>query len=307
MAAHGVMFHHFHGAERPTAQGSLTADAFERMLDHLAASFQLLSAEEFLHKAGRGALVDNDLCLTFDDCLRCQYDIAFPVMRRRGLTAFWFLYTSPMQGVVERLELYRYFRNTAFEGVEDFYAYYFDHVLRSRHASRAAAALKAYDPGPMMANFPFYSADDCRFRHLRDDVLGEASYNELMDEILDAKGFRGESLLHTLWLGAKEARELRAAGHVIGLHSHTHPNRLAEFSLPQQALEYAENKRILEDVLGEPITCMSHPTNSYGPETLEILEGMGVRLGFRALMGGGGGGPLELPRKDHAEVLREMK
>jgi len=307
MHPHGIMFHHFHSDAHPKAQGSLDAEGLRAMLAHLARHGDILDAEEFLRRAESATLRDTDLCLTFDDSLRCQYDVAFPVLRDLGLTAFWFLYTSPMQGKLERLEIYRYFRNTAFASVEEFYAFFFAHVLTTEHGELAAEALRQYDPAPCMRRYAVYSADDCRFRHLRDDIFGEGVYNAIMDGILASRGFEAKSLLQALWLGAEETRTLRAAGHVVGLHSHTHPTRLQNLPADAQETEYQENKRILEKVLGEEIVCVSHPSNSYGPETLQILDKLGVRVGFRAIMSGGGGGALEIPRQDHANILREMR
>ncbi len=44
-------------------------------------------------RASEGSLGDNDLCWTpGHDGLRCQFDIAFPVLRDSGITAFWFVY-----------------------------------------------------------------------------------------------------------------------------------------------------------------------------------------------------------------------
>jgi hypothetical protein len=55
-----------------------------------------------------------------------------------------------------------------------------------------------------------------------------------------------------------------------------------------------------------PVT-MSHPCNSYNAMTLEILRELGITLGFRANMAGGFASELELPREDHANLIRAMK
>lgn len=307
MQAHGIMFHHFHDDRHPRAQGSMDAVSLRKMLVHLGSGHRILSAKEFQARAIAGALHPEDICLTFDDSLRCQYDVATPVLTELGLTAFWFIYTSPICGVMERLELYRYFRNTAFACIEDFYSYFFNYVQTTSHGRLAEEALLNYDPSAFMSRFPGYSVDDCRFRHLRDDVFGEDIYYEVMDDILQAMDFNTENLLEKLWLGQEEIRSLHREGHVIGLHSHTHPTRIGLMPRERQMAEYVENKRILEDITGEAIVSMSHPSNSYGAETLEVLTLLGAQVGFRAFMTGGGGGPLELPRQDHSNLMRLME
>lgn len=307
MQPHGIMFHHFHNDAHPRAQGSLDVQELRALLAYIGGRHAILGAEEFLQRAEAGTLRGGDICLTFDDSLRCQFDVAFPVLESLGLTAFWFLYTSPMQGNLERLEIYRYFRNTAFASMEEFYDYFFKHLIQTQYGELAEKALAHFDPKVCMARYAVYSADDCRFRHLRDDIFGETVYNDIMDGILKQHGFQAETLLKTLWIGPEETRALRKAGHVVGLHSHTHPTRIQQLPPERQLAEYVENKRILEGILDEEVVCMSHPSNSYGPETLTALERLGVRVGFRAIMTGGGGGALEIPRQDHANIMREMR
>ena len=48
-------------------------------------------------------------------------NVALPVLEKYGLTAFWFIYSSPFTGVMERLEIYRNFRSTMYQKVSDFY------------------------------------------------------------------------------------------------------------------------------------------------------------------------------------------
>ena len=42
---------------------------------------------------------DRNFRVTFDDNLKCQYDIALPILDKYSLKAFWFIYTSPLDGV----------------------------------------------------------------------------------------------------------------------------------------------------------------------------------------------------------------
>jgi hypothetical protein len=58
------------------------------------------------------------------------------------------------------------------------------------------------------------------------------------------------------------------------------------------------------DVLPQVV---SHPCNSYGNTTLNILEELGVDLGFRSNMSILGREGLEFPREDHANILAMME
>jgi peptidoglycan/xylan/chitin deacetylase (PgdA/CDA1 family) len=110
-----------------------------------------------------------------------------------------------------------------------------------------------------------------------------------------------------LWMDADCLLDLRDRGHVIGLHSHTHPTQMAKLSPADQEKEYAANFSILEKVLGKRPSTMSHPCNSYDKETLAILKKMGIQLGFRAEpVGSPTYGLLEWPREDHINLVKEF-
>ena len=120
-------------------------------------------------------------------------------------------------------------------------------------------------------------------------------------------GLEPGELLRKLWLDKTLLRELHSDGHVIGLHSHTHPTRLRELEKTQQAYEYETNCKVISDCLGHRPDTMSHPCSSYNFDTLEILKGLGVKMGFRANMAAiETRSCLEFRREDHTNVLRMM-
>ncbi len=307
MAGYGIMFHHFWDDRHPKGQGAISADGLARIIEFVKVSHggkQILSAEEWMERAVANRLLDDDVCLTFDDALLCQYEIALPVMESYGLTGFWFIYSSIFQGGREPLELYRYFRTIKFPDIDRFYSDFFG-LVAQRFTSEWQHTQDDFNPDKYLAEFPFYTRNDRIFRYLRDRVLG-SGYDEIMCELMRLHGFDPERV-EGLWMQEKHLRTLHARGHVIGLHSHTHPTTLAKFPIERQREEYIRNHEYLARVLDAPPTTMSHPCNSYGPETLNLLRGMGIRLGFRSVMTPlANASILELPRQDHANVLKAM-
>lgn len=301
-----VMFHHFTNEDYPAGQGALSANDFERML-HFIGLDNLLPAEEWLAAYLSGKLKPHQRCLTFDDALKCQYLIARPVMEAHGLTGFFFVYSSVFEGNLERLEVYRYFRDAYFDSIEDFYTAFDQALSTSHYASEAEEALKGFDPASYLADFSFYTQGDRHFRYLRDKVLGPVAYNALMDQLLDAYGLKPEALHHKLWMTDADLKQLRQNGHVVGLHSHSHPTCLEQLPVEQQEWEYRENIAHLTQVLGQPPTTVAHPCNSYNAATLTLLKTLGIRVGFRSNTKPGFTSPLELPREDHALVWKAMQ
>ncbi len=240
--AHGIMFHHFHDDRHPRGQGAMSAQELDRMIRHLGPE-RILPARQWQARAEAGTLGAADLCLTFDDNLRCQFDVAVPVLRHHGLTAFWFVYTSVLHGQRERVELYRLFRTLHYPSPDAFHEAFGAAVLAGPHRDRAAARLADFTPGDYLGAFPFYTDGDRTFRFLRDEVLGPARYFEVMDGLMADVDV--SALADGLWMTAADLRALHAQGHVIGLHSHTHPTRLGELPAAAQRAEYAANHAAL--------------------------------------------------------------
>lgn len=304
---HGVMFHHFHGGGHPAGQGSMSASDLEAMVAHVGRK-NIIPAREWMERAVLGRLRPGELCLTFDDGLRCQWDVAYPVMKALGLDAFWFVYTSPLEGNVERLELYRYFRTVRYPDVADFYRAFDAAAAEGPHAEAVASALAGFNPAEYLKDFAFYTDADRRFRFTRDKALGPARYNEVMDSMMAAAGFSTKGLAAKLWIDYAIVKRLHAEGHVIGLHSHTHPTQLCALPPAEQEREYSLNSAYLGRALGAAPTAMSHPCNSYGADTLALLARMNLTFGFRANMAmAETHGPLEHPREDHANILNAMR
>lgn len=306
--AHGIMYHHFHDEQKHiVGQGSISAATFNDMLDFYGKSHNIISAEEFLQKSEAGTLSPTDVCLTFDDGLLCQYDVAYPVLKDRGLTAFWFIYTSPLDGVIEKIELYRHFRFATFSDIEEFYSAFFSIV--SENNTEAMDAMRFYNPNEYLKDFPFYTPNDKRFRYMRDIALGETKYNMIMDRMIETYQYDIEKNSKLLWLNRDHITDLHQQGHIIGLHSYSHPTVMKKRNYLEQLDEYTTNKKQLENVITEKIVAVSYPCNSYNTDTLECMRKLGIKIGFRANMVDIclKESQYEYPREDHANILKAME
>lgn len=306
MPAHGVMFQHFHDDFHPPGQGSINASNFVAIINQFDRR-NVIPAGEWLERATSNTLRDHDLCLTFDGGLLCQYDLAVPVLRDLGLTAFFFVPTAVHEGDLDRTAVYRYFRETSFESLEHFYAAFYEELSCTSSGPRVKQAMLRFNPREYLAHYPFYTLADRKFRFVRDDVIGPDAYEDIMTRMLASAGVNLSTLAKRLWMSADQIRALHADGHVIGLHSHTHPTRLAKMSPQQQRDEYGQNWRAIRQITGHAPTAMSHPCNSYSPYTLSLLRQLGVRIGFRTNMVQSPYCALEQPRIDQAMLARTAR
>jgi len=304
---HAIMFHHFHDSKHPKGQGSLSSNNFDEMIEWLSRKYKILNADDYLFKFENNQLKNNEICLTFDDALLCQYEIAIPILDKKKIKAFFFIYSSPFYGDPDPLELYRYFRTTRFSKIDEFYEHFF---LQTKidHPESFENALKNYDQKNHLSAFPFYSDNDKWFRYLRDLVLGKFKYQEIMDKLMTHHHFDKKSASKNLWMSNKNIQELHKNGHIIGLHSYSHPTTLHRLTKQQQEDEYVKNFDHLRSLLNTKPIAMSHPCGNYNEDTLDILNTLGLRIGFRSNNSITHiNSSLEIPRNDHANIYNEMK
>lgn len=269
--AHAVLAHYFHGGVHRPTQGSLSATDFAGGLD--AYGSRLIPADDWIARAVTGRLRD-EVCVTIDDGLRGAYDIALPELHRRGLTAAWNIYTQPYVGVPHTLERWRWLRNHAFGSVEAFYA-----IWRLQVHPPVA-------PADYLAAYGYLTDEDRAFRYWRNECVSPAAYEQAMTALADQSttAFPADH-----WLSPEQLRALWLTGHVIGLHSHTHPTMLARASTEQQAVEYATCRWVLArllDVPPETLDTVSYPCGGSTPGGRAWLEAHGIRLAWHATMDG---------------------
>lgn len=309
MKAHGIMFHHFHGKEgrHPAGQGSISADDFRDILTWLRQTYRILNASDFYGAALRGELKNEDICLTFDDSLLCQYEIAVPILKEEGLTAFFFVYSSAFTNEPDMLEIYRFFRSTKYPDFDSF-CDDFMALVHSEYDDIVTAALKHFDPDHYLTDFPFYTENDKWFRYVRDHALTKEQYSKIMAGLMDMRNFKLSEALPRLFMDSSHLMDLHNQGNVVGLHSHTHPTNMDAIASADQRAEYTANHAFLCGVVGEEPKSMSHPCGRYNADTLRILTNLGVQIGFRSSLSiPEAPSLLEIPREDHTNILSRMQ
>ena len=302
---HSIMFHHFHDEKHLPSQGSLSASDFSKMLDWLSNRYNLIGAKEYLEKFECSWLTDKDICLSFDDGLLCQYDIAIPILEERRIDAFFFVYSSVFSDAPDNLEVFRYFRTNNFYDIDDFYDQFFK-LVESEQEVDLEQHHTQYVSVKYLGSYPFYTENDKWFRYLRDQVLGAQKYEDLMLKMMTSKGFSPSEIIENLWMSEDDLKDISKRGHLVGLHSYNHPTALSKLDYQEQHNQYKKNFDHLTSVVGDVI-CMSHPCGDYNNDTIKILEEMGIRIGFRSGLGETTiKGKYEIPRGDPADIKKAM-
>lgn len=102
---------------------------------------------------------------------------------------------------------------------------------------------------------------------------GGVSFLTVAAPILEKYGLRGIFFISTKYLGTpgfltrEQVKELEARGHIIGSHSHSHPDNISSLNAERMDEEWQMSCEILKDILGHDISCASIP-NGYGSKAL---------------------------------------
>jgi peptidoglycan/xylan/chitin deacetylase (PgdA/CDA1 family) len=105
-------------------------------------------------------------------------------------------------------------------------------------------------------------------------------------ELLARHGWRGHFFIVTsltgsrTFLDAAGIRTLRSAGHLIGSHSHTHPNIFRAQSPARMVEEWRTSCDTIAQILGEPCVAASVPGGDISRRVLESASTAGLRYLF---------------------------
>jgi peptidoglycan/xylan/chitin deacetylase (PgdA/CDA1 family) len=115
---------------------------------------------------------------------------------------------------------------------------------------------------------------------------GGVSYYTVIADRLEQYGWRGHCFVSTDRIGtrgfldARQIRELDARGHVIGSHSASHPPRFSACSPAQMRDEWADSRRVLEDIVGHDVDVASVPGGYFSKAVAKAAADAGIRILF---------------------------
>ena len=309
---HGIMFHHFHDHNvHKKGQGSISQEQFYKLLEFIGIR-NIINSDIFFQKFFNNKLSNKNICLTFDDAIKSQIDIALPVLKQFKIKAFFFINTSIFTGNPDKLEVYRHFRLNKYKSVNIFYNEFYKYVPQNidEFLKKYTNQLKK-----LKLQYPHYSFEDLKFRLIRDILLTRCQYDQIMTIMMNEKKFVPKNYFKYLFFSKEDLKHLFNEGHTIGLHTHTHPTNIASLTYNEQLKEYKKCISTLSNIIGESksfFNTMSHPCGSYNKNTLNVLSELNVKLGFKNIMSIENdkgmkkinNSQYEIARQDHGEIIK---
>ena len=271
------IFHRVLPSPDPLFPGEPDAARFSELLDWITSWFNVLPLDEAVRRRAAGTLPARAAAITFDDGYADNCTVALPILRRRGITATFFIATGFLDGG----------------------CMWNDRVIAAvRGCASPVLDLTRLDLGAhsLVSNAERSRAIDVLIGKLK--YLDPAARDEVTARITELAGVEVPS---DLMMTTAQLRTLRAAGMQIGAHTVTHPI-LARLPLDEARREVKRSRRSAPGLLGEPITLFAYPNGKPGIDYLAEHADMVREMGFSAAVCTGWGAadrntdPMQLPR-----------
>ena len=279
---HGIMFHHFHDNLKYKKQNaSISINDFKKIIK-LVGRKNIVDADVFLNSINKKSF-KKKICLTFDDALQSQFNLILPELKKLKLKAFFFVYSEVMEPQKKNLlEPVRDFISN-FESFDHFYEFFYTSLEQSFKNYNFKKFLVENNTKikSLKKKYPFYSYNELRYRIIRDFFFRRSDFDHFMKQLFKKKKYNLNKRLKNLFMKKNDLTKLVKDGHLIGLHSHSHPHKIENLSLRNQKNEYVKNYKFLKRINKKfELKSMSHPTGSYNYYTFKILRDLGIKIGF---------------------------
>jgi len=238
---------------------SATVDEFDRQVAFLRDHFDVVHLKDVAALQRRGR--NRHVLITFDDGYRDNYELAFPVLRRHGVPAAFFVATGFLDA--PRVP-------------------WWDEIAwMVRRSGRGSLPSCAYLPAPVDLGPDRERAIEHLLRIYKG--LPSRHTGAYLDWLADGTGSgRCDESGSRLWMSWEMVREMHAAGMAVGGHTANHAV-LARMDRAGQESEITTCARRIREQLGEPMRWFAYPVgglDAFNEQTRAVLSTAGVELAF---------------------------
>jgi peptidoglycan/xylan/chitin deacetylase (PgdA/CDA1 family) len=259
--------YHYVAAEpprEPRAIFPVSVDALRAQLELLGRSWEFVSRDELLAAvAGEGALPERACAITFDDGLRCQVELALPVLEELGIPAIFFVLGKPVaEGRVLRVHKV--------------------HALRERIDDAELLELVGAEDVPedvVREHYRYDTPQAARVKYLLNMALAADERDRVVDAAF-SEVFPDEVAFAARLYMSRE--EIRALAPSVGAHSYAH-EPLALMASEELDRDLERCTALVEELTGERPRAFSYPHGT--PSTVDVatarrLAAAGYRVAF---------------------------
>ena len=234
----------------------ITAKEFNAKMQLIARYFTPLSLSSAVDRLADGTLPSRAICVTFDDGYRDNAEVAYPILKRWGIPATFFVASGFLDGG-------RMWNDTVIETLREY---------KNSELNLTDIGLETFD-----------SASEQQKEKAAQMIIQQIKHcaqNE-RDQKVNFIASHAKSLPNNLMMDSEQVKNLSNYGVSIGGHTVTHPI-LATLTSDKAEEEVLIGKQTLEGIVQAPVSLFAYPNGKLGkdylPEHTEIIK----KLGFKA-------------------------
>lgn len=278
----------------------VTPAEFEAQLDVLGSAGDFVGARDIVAALdGETTLPPRCVCITFDDGLREQFDLAWPILRRRGIPAVFFANTRPVAEEVvlsvHKLHIVRNQVPTArlAEDLTDF-------------CSAQGGEAANVDDEVVLNQYRYDPLPAARFKYVFNFMLPLSLQRQFVDQCFSSYISDDEvAVSRSLYMTREMLQELGAAG-AVGSHGHDHLP-LAQLDDAQARRQIAQAKALLDEWRVTFVDAFSYPyggKTACSQQTGAMAAASGHRFAFTMERAGNGdlSAPMFLARFSNSDL-----
>jgi peptidoglycan/xylan/chitin deacetylase (PgdA/CDA1 family) len=282
-----VMYHYVRDLPNtpfPRIKGMLTKD-FQRQLSALKSRYEMATLESALAFVRGYYVPRRDLCLlTFDDGLKEHYAEVMPLLVEARVQGLFFVIT----GCVQDQRVAPVHMNHFLMATLDFDVYRSAFLQRLQELAPDAATVTAIDPTVAQRSYRWDSPEIAAFKYFFNFVVDAQARDHVLHSLFEEEFGAEVSFSQTLYFNWEEAKQMQAAGMLIGGHSHHH-RPLATLSAEELHWDLRTCQRLLsENVQQQTLWSFCYPygkRDSFNAAAISQLEQLEYACAFSSELG----------------------
>jgi peptidoglycan/xylan/chitin deacetylase (PgdA/CDA1 family) len=256
----------------------LGGEEFAACLERLGRDFEFVSLQSLLaaERAGRFGNDSAKCLVTFDDGLRCQYEMALPILDRMGIPAAFFVLGGPyLHGKAATVHKLHFARaslgDVAMMGLVD--------ALCAERGIRESPA--GLDIAAVRDSYRYDDETSARMKYFLNYLMPEDFVEAAVERAFSAIGISETDFIRESYMTPAMIADLAKRG-LVGSHAVSH-RPLAKMGMAQARAELSESKAWIERVSGTSIDAVSYPLGNKDAVSRQIADearAAGYRLGY---------------------------
>lgn len=244
---------------------TVSPDLFTSQMDHLESKYRVVSLDDALSLLSAGELKETLCVITFDDGYRDNYEVAYPVLKERGLPATIFITCDAIdQGVF---------------GWQPF-----DQAILATEES--SLDLGAFNLGCHSIKTRAQREDVVCLLHRRLKQQPDGTKHLVIQHVVSH--YSNQDCHERTMMNWLEVKELSDSGLItIGAHTISHPI-LSRVDNAQARHEIMQSKQMIEQKIGKNVDYFAYPNGQPAditPDVITLVKQSGYAAGFTTIPG----------------------